>query len=47
MTPREFHDQILQGGRMPVEMVRAMLLQQSLPKDYRTSWKFYSGLEVQ
>jgi hypothetical protein len=47
MTPRQFHDQILQGGRMPVEMVRAMLLKQPLPKDYRTSWKFYAGLEVQ
>jgi hypothetical protein len=32
---------------MPVEMVRAMLLKQPLPKDYRTSWKFYAGLEVQ
>jgi uncharacterized protein (DUF885 family) len=47
MTAREFHDRILQGGRMPVEMVRAMLLQQSLPQNYRTSWRFYSGLTVQ
>lgn len=47
MTAKQFHDQILQGGRMPVEMVRAMLLKQSLPKDFRTSWRFYSGLTVQ
>ncbi len=47
MTAREFHDRVLQGGRMPVEMVRAMLLRQQLPKDYHTSWRFYPGLTVQ
>ena len=47
MTAKQFHDRILQGGRMPVEMVRAMLLEQSLPRNYRTSWRFYSGLTVQ
>ena len=37
MTEVQFHDLILQGGRMPVEMVRARLLKQSLPKNFRTS----------
>jgi hypothetical protein len=32
---------------MPVEMVRASLLKQALPRDYRTQWKFYEGLTVQ
>jgi uncharacterized protein (DUF885 family) len=41
MTDREFHDAILQGGRMPVEMVRARLLKQSLPRDFTTRWRFY------
>jgi hypothetical protein len=47
MTEVQFHDQILQGGRMPVEMVRAMLLKQNLPKDYRTQWRFYGNPIVQ
>jgi uncharacterized protein (DUF885 family) len=41
MTNREFHDAILQGGRVPVEMVRARLLNTPLTRDYRASWKFY------
>jgi uncharacterized protein (DUF885 family) len=40
MTNRAFHDAILQGGRMPVEMVRARLLGVPLTREYRASWKF-------
>ena len=40
MTDREFHDRVLQGGRMPVEMVRARLIGQELERDYRTRWRF-------
>ncbi len=40
MTNREFHDAILQGGRMPIEMVRARLLGTPLTRDYRAAWKF-------
>jgi uncharacterized protein (DUF885 family) len=40
MTDREFHDAILQGGPMPVEMVRARLLNLPLPADYSASWRF-------
>ena len=40
MTNRQFHDAILQGGRMPVEMVRARLTNQRLARDYRPSWRF-------
>ncbi|MGQ0641221.1 MAG: DUF885 family protein [Gemmatimonadaceae bacterium] len=47
MTEIQFHDRILQGGRMPLEMVRAMLLKQALPKDYRTQWRFYGHPIVQ
>ena len=39
MTNRQFHDTIIQGGNLPVEMVRARLLQQKLPRDYDASWK--------
>jgi uncharacterized protein (DUF885 family) len=41
MTDKEFHDAILQGGRMPVEMVRARMLNLPLTREYRASWRFY------
>jgi uncharacterized protein (DUF885 family) len=40
MTNREFHDSIMQGGRMPIEMVRARLMATPLARDYQASWKF-------
>jgi hypothetical protein len=40
MTDRAFHDAILQGGRMPVEMVRARLLNQPPTRDFTTKWRF-------
>ena len=39
MTNRQFHDAVIQGGKLPVEMVRARLTQQKLPRDYDASWK--------
>ncbi len=41
MTEREFHDAILQGGPMPVEMVRARLLGLELDRDHAAQWRFY------
>jgi len=43
MTPRAFHDAILQGGNMPIELVRARLIGQELTPDFRTSWRFDEG----
>ncbi len=40
MTNRAFHDAILRGGRMPVEMVRARLLGEAPPKDFESAWRF-------
>ncbi|WP_420442567.1 DUF885 domain-containing protein [Candidatus Palauibacter sp.] len=40
MTNRAFHDAILRGGRMPVEMVRARLLGEAPPKDFVSEWRF-------
>jgi uncharacterized protein (DUF885 family) len=40
MTNRAFHDAILHGGIMPVEMVRALLTGQPLTRDYGARWKF-------
>jgi len=44
MSNREFHDAVLHAGSMPVELVRASLTRQSLPRDYRTRWKFLAAL---
>lgn len=41
MTYKEFHDAILKENNMPVELVRAILLKQELPKNFTTSWRFY------
>ncbi len=42
MSNREFHDRILQGGPMPVEMVRARLLNQPPAREHKAQWKFSS-----
>ena len=41
MTYKQFHDAVLRESNMPVEMVRAILTNQPLKKDFKTSWKFY------
>jgi len=40
MKEKAFHDSILKGGIMPIEMVRAHVTGTKLPRDYRSSWKF-------
>jgi hypothetical protein len=40
MTNKELHDAILRLNRMPVEMVRARLTGQLLPRDFVASWRF-------
>jgi uncharacterized protein (DUF885 family) len=44
MTNRQFHDAILKEGRIPVEMVKAILTKQKLSRDFKTNWRFYGGL---
>jgi uncharacterized protein (DUF885 family) len=40
MTDIQFHDRILKENNMPVEMVRALLTNQSLPENFTTKWMF-------
>lgn len=40
MSAVEYHDAVLRGGRMPVEMVRALLTGQELTRDFRSTWRF-------
>lgn len=46
MTNRQFHDAVLRENSIPVEMIRAALIQQPLAKDFRTRWKFYGDVKV-
>lgn len=41
MTDCRFHDAILEGGPMPIEMVRARLLDAPPTKDAKPAWRFY------
>ncbi len=43
MSNREYHDAILMENGIPVEMLRAKLLNLPLTRDYQTNWKFYEG----
>ena len=40
MRAVDFHDAILIGGPMPIELVRARLSHQKLSRDFRSSWRF-------
>jgi hypothetical protein len=41
MTYKQYHDAVMQENAMPVEMVRAILTNQSLGRDFKSTWKFY------
>ena len=44
MTDKQYHDAILHEGPIPVELVRAILTNGKLTKDYKANWRFYRGL---
>lgn len=41
MTYKQYHDAVLRENSMPIEMLRAILTNQKLSKDFKTSWRFY------
>ncbi len=41
MTYRQYHDTVLRENMMPVEMIRAILTNQPLTRDFKTNWRFY------
>ena len=43
-THRQFHDAILHEHSMPIEMVRAKLLELPLESAWQPQWRFYPGL---
>ncbi len=42
MTYKQYHDAILRENAMPIEMLRALLTNQPLKRDFKTNWKFYT-----
>ena len=42
MTLKQYHDAILRENRMPIEMLRALLTNQPLTRDFKTNWHFYN-----
>lgn len=43
MTYKKFHDLVMKENNIPIEMMRATLLNQPLSRDFKTKWKFYSS----
>jgi hypothetical protein len=41
MSYQEYHDAILRENAMPIELLRALLTNQPLQRDFKTNWKFY------
>ncbi len=39
-TEKQFHDRVMHEGRMPIELLRALLQEKPLSRDYKTQWKF-------
>ena len=41
MSLKEYHDAVMRENNIPVEMLRAILLDQPPAKNFKTNWKFY------
>ena len=42
MTFKQYHDAVLRENNMPVEMVRVILTNQNVSRDFKTNWRFYT-----
>ncbi len=42
MTYMQYHDAILHENSLPIEMLRAILTNQPIEKDFKTNWRFYN-----
>lgn len=42
MTDRQFHDKVLKENAIPIELARAELVNETLTRDFKPTWKFYS-----
>lgn len=44
MGEKDFHDRILKANMMPIEMLRALLLNRELDRSFESKWKFYGDI---
>ncbi|TVY46005.1 hypothetical protein LOCC1_G004676 [Lachnellula occidentalis] len=44
MTEKQFHDRVLQSNMMPIELLRALIKEQHITPDFKSSWRFYEGI---
>jgi hypothetical protein len=44
LTATEFHDAVLIGGPMPIELVRARLSGATIERDMKSGWRFYEAI---
>jgi uncharacterized protein (DUF885 family) len=42
MTNKQFHDTVMRMNALPIEMIRAILIDQPLRRDFKTNWRFYA-----
>ena len=47
MTNKQFHDEIMRQGSMPIALIRLGLTKQKLTRDMSIDWKFYGDLPAQ
>jgi uncharacterized protein (DUF885 family) len=41
MTEKQFHDRIMTENQMPIEFMRALIKEEPLTPDFKSSWRFY------
>ena len=46
MTNRQFNDALLKENRIPIEMIRAIITNQKLTRDFKSNWKFYGPISA-
>ncbi|KAI3401494.1 hypothetical protein diail_10928 [Diaporthe ilicicola] len=46
VAEKEFHDRVLRSNQMPIELLRALLLNKDLSRDYKSNWRFYDSGDV-
>ncbi|MBS1580311.1 MAG: DUF885 family protein [Bacteroidetes bacterium] len=44
MSYKQYHDAVLRENNLPIELLRAILTNQKLKRDYTTNWKFYGNV---
>ena len=42
MSLKQFHDATLRENKMPIELLRALLMNQPVTRDFQTNWRFYN-----